>query len=767
MALTRAELLARKAEQDKAAAEKARLAEQKKIEELRSRGATFKAKAQEREFAGATQEGAGQVSKITGRTELLQRDKLEKAEADRVAKAKAAAIQADLKQYAIVNGQCQLSPSGRYKGLQACIDAKDAQATKQKETDATEQESIQKELDEIAFAQKQSKKSETEATQADLQTTIERNIESLKASQAEASKVQAGQESAVQGATSFEPGTLQASANIAAGIGQLEGIKIRGVQLQREFDQSAQTIRASQRRLDAAIENDDVEAQKSALLERSAAIRAAQAIEERSKELGQEDSSRVFDFIDDLSEIDRNRFFSNLSTEGQASLQDKFDAAGFPPSTLGGLIQTANQIQEIDDQLLKDPQNEKLLNQRRVLTGQFSDIQNTAVDQKQTKDQERKEFLTELLNEGAITQEDFNKSIQKQIGLETQSEKAKRLEVEAKTRKLIDGKTTQRTDAQASGKIDSININGRDISLDSTALPSISDIDLLLKAEGIESGLIINDSFRSSEEQEKIIRRKAVEFGINQEGREINDIAEDVRKEGFQVANPGDSNHQSGMSIDVPAEIADNPLAVQIMKENGWVQLSDPTARARDRGHFNYVGVEEKIPTFKNMSQGNAFNFGARMLASGEIINEIEGDDFENDMEEYIHDLFGINIDPDNVPNVWKSDKEQIFDQARRDWVNANLRKESGAMISDTEFDSASLQYFAQMGDSKEVRENKRRNRELATNNLYLESGNHEFKKIHLKKIADDKVIQERFYDPLGIKPSTTEDPMGLFKETD
>lgn len=56
----------------------------------------------------------------------------------------------------------------------------------------------------------------------------------------------------------------------------------------------------------------------------------------------------------------------------------------------------------------------------------------------------------------------------------------------------------------------------------------------------------------------------------------------------------------------------------------------------------------------------------------------------------------------------------QKFDQAKRDFVNAVLRRESGAAISQSEFDNANKQYFGQPGDTPERIAEKRRNRQDA-----------------------------------------------------
>lgn len=69
------------------------------------------------------------------------------------------------------------------------------------------------------------------------------------------------------------------------------------------------------------------------------------------------------------------------------------------------------------------------------------------------------------------------------------------------------------------------------------------------------------------------------------------------------------------------------------------------------------------------------------------------------------------------------SPEQQQVEQAQRNFVNALLRKESGAAISPGEFDNARRQYFAQPGDSPQVLEQKRANRETAINALRVQAG--------------------------------------------
>lgn len=78
-----------------------------------------------------------------------------------------------------------------------------------------------------------------------------------------------------------------------------------------------------------------------------------------------------------------------------------------------------------------------------------------------------------------------------------------------------------------------------------------------------------------------------------------------------------------------------------------------------------------------------------------------------------------------NVVRNWAlSGDRQQFDQAKRNFVNAILRKESGAAISPSEFANAEQQYFPQPGDSESVIALKQQNRLTAMHGMAREAGN-------------------------------------------
>lgn len=81
----------------------------------------------------------------------------------------------------------------------------------------------------------------------------------------------------------------------------------------------------------------------------------------------------------------------------------------------------------------------------------------------------------------------------------------------------------------------------------------------------------------------------------------------------------------------------------------------------------------------------------------------------------------------DSVPfvgNYLTSPEYQQSSQAQRDFINAQLRRESGAAIAATEFDNGRRQYFPQPGDSPEVLAQKAANRDLAIKAMGRSAGN-------------------------------------------
>jgi hypothetical protein len=125
-----------------------------------------------------------------------------------------------------------------------------------------------------------------------------------------------------------------------------------------------------------------------------------------------------------------------------------------------------------------------------------------------------------------------------------------------------------------------------------------------------------------------------------------------------------------------------------------------------------------------NKEQSDAYTYSTRMESADKIITDLEGQ----------YDPFKINVKTsgktalipggETAANKYLlSAKDQQAEQAQRNFINAVLRRESGATIMPNEFDSANQQYFNQPGDSPEVKAQKKANRREAIDGLKRAAG--------------------------------------------
>lgn len=170
---------------------------------------------------------------------------------------------------------------------------------------------------------------------------------------------------------------------------------------------------------------------------------------------------------------------------------------------------------------------------------------------------------------------------------------------------------------------------------------------------------------------------------------------------------------------------------LQAMIDSGQIDIPDAAAAiksAKEAGVFDYADTSTSDPmkvdhSKLNVTQNSDYGFGSRMLESGKVISGLES----GIAGKGIADSLGQYIDEKQVggtlTNRFVSPEFQSFDQAKRDFINAKLRKESGAVISQEEFDNAAKQYFPVPGDDVATVEQKRKNREQVTKDLLASGG--------------------------------------------
>ncbi|MBR0721763.1 hypothetical protein [Bradyrhizobium manausense] len=170
------------------------------------------------------------------------------------------------------------------------------------------------------------------------------------------------------------------------------------------------------------------------------------------------------------------------------------------------------------------------------------------------------------------------------------------------------------------------------------------------------------------------------------------------------------------------AQLKNDKLTAEIATENAQRRNFDASA-----GEHNANAAAASAPDGNNgaapakpvkitTDQSNAAVFGKRMEDANTQLNDLFS-------KGYMPNVATNTLTNHDWGNFLLSEQGQQFDQARRNFVNAVLRRESGAAISSSEFDNANKQYFPMPGDTQKVLEQKAANRQRAIEGMQVGAG--------------------------------------------
>lgn len=128
-------------------------------------------------------------------------------------------------------------------------------------------------------------------------------------------------------------------------------------------------------------------------------------------------------------------------------------------------------------------------------------------------------------------------------------------------------------------------------------------------------------------------------------------------------------------------------------------------------------GYSPKTATDKplNDSQAKSLLFGSRAREADKVLGDLALSGTTSSVPGSRAPVIG------GVISALQGGSQQSLDQAKRDFMTAVLRRESGASISPSEFDTADKQYFPQIGDSPQVIKQKAANRRLVIDGILSE----------------------------------------------
>lgn len=157
--------------------------------------------------------------------------------------------------------------------------------------------------------------------------------------------------------------------------------------------------------------------------------------------------------------------------------------------------------------------------------------------------------------------------------------------------------------------------------------------------------------------------------------------------------------------------IATGGMKNDVARNNAQREAEADRLGLKDEDRIQYI-ANGKVPSQAEKQtdgQANAALYASRMREAENILSKPEVQAASMDRMQ-----IAKSKAPLGIGNSLVTKEYQMADQAKRDFINATLRRESGAAISPSEFDNAEKQYFPQPGDKPEVLSQKAANRKTA-----------------------------------------------------
>ena len=219
----------------------------------------------------------------------------------------------------------------------------------------------------------------------------------------------------------------------------------------------------------------------------------------------------------------------------------------------------------------------------------------------------------------------------------------------------------------------------------------------------------------------KVDEQSGKTYGINNETMKVEEIPGATLSAKPAAAPHVQTFHENGFYVDKqwnPATQKYDVVSRSPIRQGGEGGQSKPPAGYQwtPSGTLAAIPGGPGDPNTKPLTQdqSNARLYSTRMVKSDKILSGLEASGKITYNPVAIKAILtGPGVISD-ATNYYASAETQSAAQAMRDFINATLRRESGATITPPEFDNAMKQYFPQIGDKPEVLAQKRANRETA-----------------------------------------------------
>lgn len=170
---------------------------------------------------------------------------------------------------------------------------------------------------------------------------------------------------------------------------------------------------------------------------------------------------------------------------------------------------------------------------------------------------------------------------------------------------------------------------------------------------------------------------------------------------------------QEKFTLPAGGKLAPQPPSMQFVgTQSGQPVFANPKTMQMKTGSL--PGQGPLMSTTQTEGQANATLYASRMEEADKQLASIYQGTNMSSARSGVERL---------APNIAKSDPIQMAEQAERNFLNSVLRRESGAVISPSEFKEGKKQYFEVFGDSEAVKKQKRINRQTALDGLRNAAG--------------------------------------------
>lgn len=179
--------------------------------------------------------------------------------------------------------------------------------------------------------------------------------------------------------------------------------------------------------------------------------------------------------------------------------------------------------------------------------------------------------------------------------------------------------------------------------------------------------------------------------------------------------------------------------------QNRRSELERKLARDIAAGERATKAAEGKKPT---ESEQKAYGFAQRMEFSDQVIKDLETKALAEGQDPTIlyptvtsQAASGVPLIGNYLRTKTLSPVQQQYRQAQENWIRANLRKESGAVISPQEMDDEIRTYFPQPGESSEVIQQKQLARQVTQDAMKTSAGAI-YRPFDLKQFKKDRGLE-------------------------